>query len=47
MTMKTKQFSFLCGAILQGLVLGFGLLLAFTKLASTELGSRLFRYQGF
>ena len=38
---------FVVGSLVQGLALGTGLFLAIFELASTELGSQIFRYQGF
>jgi hypothetical protein len=35
------------GACLQGLILGTLLLVAIVQLASSEVGARVFRYQGF
>jgi hypothetical protein len=45
--MTIKRFSFLCGAALQGLLLGTGLFLAIVELVSSQIGTQIFRYQGF
>ena len=44
---SSEKAGLLCGAILQGILLGLGLFLAIVELASTEWGAKIFRYQGF
>lgn len=45
--MSKCSLSFVFGAVLQGIVLGVGLLLAIAELSSSEIGAQVFRYQGF
>lgn len=44
---STAERSRLAGACLQGMLIGALLLIAIVQLASSEVGARLFRYQGF
>jgi hypothetical protein len=44
---NNRTVGFIIGSIIQGLALGIGLFFALIELASTELGSQIFKYQGF
>ena len=44
---QDKSASRVTGACIQGLILGVLLMIAIVQLASSEVGARIFRYQGF